>query len=45
MRRAAAGMLARATDWARWLAQHQIFCLILFFSFVARLFLADWKSY
>ena len=45
MRRAAAGMLARATRWVRWLAQHQILCLILFFSFVARLFLANWKSY
>jgi hypothetical protein len=45
VRRAAAGMLARATRWVRWLAQHQILCLILFFSFVARLFLANWKSY
>jgi len=45
VRRAAAGMLACATDWARWLAEHQVLCLILFFSFVARLFLADWKSY
>jgi hypothetical protein len=34
-----------ATRWVRWLAQHQILCLILFFSFVARLFLANWKSY
>jgi uncharacterized membrane protein len=45
VRRAAAGMRARATRWARWLAQHQILCLILFFAFVVRLFLAGWKSY
>jgi hypothetical protein len=38
-------MLARVKGWARWLAQHQVLCLILFCSFVARLFLADWKSY
>lgn len=30
---------------ARWLARHQLLCLILFSSFVARLFLAGWKSY
>lgn len=29
----------------RWLAQHQAICLIVFCSFVARLFLADWNSY
>jgi len=38
-------MLARVKGWTRWLAQHQVLCLILFCSFVARLFLADWKSY
>ena len=29
----------------RWLAQHRILCLILFSSFVARLFLSGWNSY
>jgi uncharacterized membrane protein len=43
--RAAAGIRALLARWLDWAAQHQILCLILFTSFVARLFIADWKSY
>jgi hypothetical protein len=42
--RAAAGTRAVAR-WLDWAAQHQILCLILFTSFVARLLIADWHSY
>ena len=38
-----AGKLAAVTGPFRWLAQHPALCLILFSSFAARLFLADWN--
>jgi uncharacterized membrane protein len=45
LRRVAASITARIKTQARWLAQHQVLCLILFSSFVTRLFLAPSKSY
>jgi uncharacterized membrane protein len=43
--RVAGTLFAAVASGARWLARHQALCLILFLSFVARLFLADWNSY
>ncbi len=41
----ATGIRAQFARWVSWPAQHQIVCLILFTSFVARLLIADEKSY
>ena len=43
--RAAASTRALLARWLDWAAQHQILCLILFCSFVTRLFIADCHSY
>ena len=38
-------MVSRAKGWGHWLTQHQVLCVILVGSFVARLLLADLKPY
>lgn len=44
LRQLVSGAGARGRRWLSWLAQHQILCLILFSSFIARLFISN-KSY